>query len=174
MAYKHRRWTKEEDVKLKKLYNQKTLKKLAIIFDRTPNKVGRRAMKLGIKKDKKAMRLEWSRGQKRSYQKGRSIAGNKNPNWKGGRMVGKDRYVYIYCPKHPSAMYKRYVLEHRLVMEKHLGRYLDSKEFVHHLNHDRGDNRIENLALCASHSSHMKTFHVKQSIDNLTKNHAKS
>jgi len=67
-------------------------------------------------------------------------------NWQGGKKKNNG-YVMIYNPKHKYSDQQGYVREHRLVMEKHIGRYLEKHEVVHHKNGARNDNRIENLEL---------------------------
>ena|SRR3990167_2455160 len=67
-------------------------------------------------------------------------------HWKGGRLKNRSEgYIAIYYPNHPNADSLGYVKEHRLVMEKHIGRFLRKEEIVHHVNKIRTDNRIENL-----------------------------
>jgi hypothetical protein len=74
--------------------------------------------------------------------------GERNTNWKGGRRYPKSGYIEVAAPfGHPKIGKHKYMMEHRLVMEAHLGRYLESWEVVHHRNGIKNDNRIENLEL---------------------------
>jgi hypothetical protein len=70
-------------------------------------------------------------------------------------------YEYVQQQDHPFATNRGYVLKHRLIMEKHIGRYLQPDEVVHHKNNNRLDNGIENLELENSKSSHRK-LHISK------------
>lgn len=86
------------------------------------------------------------------YGKGRF--GADNPMWKGGRKKNNN-YISIKNYEHPFCTKEGYVLEHRLIMEEHLGRFLEPREVVHHKDGIGTNNNIENLELFANQAEHV-------------------
>lgn len=86
-------------------------------------------------------------------------SGSSNIAWQGGRCITTEGYIRIKV--YPSDFFypmvdgRGYVLEHRLVMAKHIGRSLHKWELVHHKGakypigsiENKKDNRIENLMI---------------------------
>ena len=70
--------------------------------------------------------------------------GEENPLWKGGRTKRPDGYIFLTVYENGQ---KRRLVEHRYIMEKHLGRKLYSWEIIHHKNGIKDDNKLENLEL---------------------------
>lgn len=84
----------------------------------------------------------------------KSVKGCRRANSKGW-FINNKGYKIIYKPGHPTADKRGYIMEHRFIMEKNIGRFLDKKEIVHHKNGNPMDNHIENLELCAGIAQHM-------------------
>ncbi len=94
------------------------------------------------------------------YKKGHQSKGHNHSGWKGGRILNINGYYMLRVPNYPYHHSGNYVLEHRLIMEQHLGRLLEKDEDVHHINGDIHDNHIENLKVL-SHKEH-RSQHWKQ------------
>lgn len=103
------------------------------------------------------------------------VRGERNHFWKGGKpFITRFGYIRVLTPyDHPWRKKSKhngwYIMEHRLVMEKHLGRYLRENELVHHLNGIKTDNRIENLALVtkrAHNKIHLDSHQISCKVPN--------
>lgn len=83
--------------------------------------------------------------------------------WKGGRKQRADGYCLVTVPpdhpypadKHPASGLA-YALEHRVVMEQHIGRHLLPTEIVHHIDGNPSNNAIENLELLPDNATHRR------------------
>jgi len=121
--------------------------------EETKRKIGEAHKGKKLSEETKRKLSEYHKGLKLSEKTRKKISeanrGEKHWNWKGGRKISRG-YVNIWKPSHPYSNCCGYIFEHRLVMEKRIGRYLFSWEIVHHKNGIKNDNRDENLELSPS------------------------
>lgn len=88
--------------------------------------------------------------------------GERNPSFAGGRKIDHDCYVLVTAPLgHPHArtrVTRKYgvILEHRLVLEKKIGRYLEPHEVVDHIDELTLHNHPDNLRLFEDNSAHLR------------------
>lgn len=77
--------------------------------------------------------------------------GKDHRRWNNGEAHCSSGYIMVLTSRKP----RKYTFQHRLIMQQHLGRELLLSEIVHHKNHNKSDNRLENLQV-VSRSEHIR------------------
>lgn len=81
---------------------------------------------------------------------------DRNPNWRGGKIVASNGYVLVRVGvDHHLADVRGYAYEHRIVAEAKIGRRLLPGEVVHHIDGDKQNNLPSNLEVHASIADHL-------------------
>ena len=93
----------------------------------------------------------------------KSHVGKNNPNWKGGKRFNNGEYYAVHCPSHPRAHNGR-VLEHILIAEEMLGRFLKDDEVVHHIDGNKKNNKQGNLSVLTQ-SQHAVLHDIKSNMN---------
>lgn len=145
-------------------------------FDKS--KIGKPSWNKGLKG---VMPTPWNKGKTGcmppAWNKGKKLSRNmkiklalshlgkfkeKASNWKGGERIDFFGQPQIYMPEHPSVKNRKYpyVRKSRLVVENIIGRYLKSKEIVHHIDKNPSNFSPDNLYVFTSQGYHSH-FHTK-------------
>lgn len=119
-----------------------------------------------------ALRIPWSVVHRRLRANGVELrpagfrSGAEHHAWNGGRTITPGGYVLLLL--HPDDPFfvmgqlkadgLRYVLEHRYVMAKKIGRPLRADETVHHKDGDKQNNTEDNLQLCSGRHGRGQSF----------------
>jgi len=133
-----RRWVEEQVDEMHRLWTTEkwSQTRIAAAFETTQIAVSRALRARGIE----------------THPRPNVAVGERHGSWKGGRtLTGDGKYDKVAVSADDPLATMRdatgYVLEHRLVMARAIGRPLERHETVHHIDGDTHNNRLPNLQL---------------------------
>jgi transposase len=134
------------------MYDQEWLETQYVKLERSKSEI---AQEMGIKESTVSRQLTRMGVSKRKMKSKKDWPSN--PLGPGRKWA--EGYIKRNMPSHPHAQRGGWILEHRVVAEEALGRYLTKEEEVHHINEKRDDNRIENLIVFPTKNDHLMFHH---------------
>jgi hypothetical protein len=88
----------------------------------------------------------------------------RHPNFKTGRIFNSSGYYMLFVGKHHHlADIRGYAYEHRIIAEEKIGRKLNPKEQVHHIDEDKTNNHPDNLEVIKTFRHHRHLHSKKES-----------
>ncbi len=177
-----REFTESEDNFIRSNYRTMPRRDIAEHLGRSEASITHRAYRLGVRKqvlrrwteaEDQVIRnsagrtladiaRELGRGETAVSERARAIGLGSWRRRNGYKPDADGRKVREYVRHSNGQMVRR--MEHRAVMEEHLGRRLHRREIVHHIDCNKLNNRIGNLFLCPDAAEHQ---HVHRSIERI-------
>jgi hypothetical protein len=105
-----------------------------------------------------------SNGRHRRFINGHNSKGERNARWKGERLKHGSGYIRVHKPEHHRADKHGRVYEHIIIYEEFYKCCTLPWTNIHHINHVRDDNRIENLQGLIN-SKHYLLYHLGKKRD---------
>lgn len=162
-------WKKEEKLFIKNNYKNKTTKELSIALKRSKKSIMGKIERMNLKKIDNL----WKKEELILLKEKQNLTTPKLMKFLPNRThlsiehkrkrCGLERNIPFWKTNNTGYVYridnKKIIFEHREIIERHLGRKLNKNERIHHIDGNKNNNKIDNLAIC-NNDKHHRLLHA--------------